>query len=78
MRSAGGSDIDNASKPVVLVCGGGRCWVATPRKVKKDLGFTDSASSVPQLRTRTGQDRESRIGPARAQMRIQTTKLNIG
>lgn len=55
MRSAGGSDIDNASKPVVLLCGGGRCWVATPRKVKEDLGFTDSASSVPQLRTRTGQ-----------------------
>lgn len=55
IRSAGGSDIDNASKPVVLLCGGGRCWVATPRKVKKDLGFTDSASSVPQRRTRTGQ-----------------------
>lgn len=62
MRSAGGSDIDNASKPVVLVCGGGRCWVATPRKVKKDLGFTDSASSVPQLRTRTGQDRTGSQG----------------
>ena len=45
-----------------LCCGAGRDAVGwqppppTPRKVKKDLGFTDSASSVPHLRTVQGSD----------------------
>lgn len=78
IRSAGGSDIDNASKPVVLLCGGGRCWVATPPKSQKGsrlhrLGVISPATQDQDRTGSQGLDRQ-----ARAQIRIQTTKLNNG
>lgn len=74
IRSAGGSDIDNANKPVALLKAGMDAVGWQPPEKSKRI----SASQTRRHQSRSsgpGRDQESGIGQARAQIRIQTTNL---
>lgn len=72
-HSAGGSDIDNASKPVAPPrCGGGRCWVANPPKSQKGsrlhrLGVISPAAQDQDMTGSQGWDRAGHRSGSRPQ-----------